>query len=80
MLIVLRPVFEEVREGRILYKIKHLQSQIVGFFFCASLGPGFARKWMFLTEKLNWKYSSPQQEHHLLLNLMRGYFTNSLCK
>jgi hypothetical protein len=29
---------------------------------------GFGQKWDVLTEKLNWKYSSPQQEHHQTKN------------
>jgi len=52
--------FEVVKEGRILYKIKHLQLQIVSVFYFT---PGFRqvldKNGMFWAEKTGWKYSSP---------------------
>jgi hypothetical protein len=47
-------VFEVVKEGRILYKIKHLQIQIVSvFYFTPGLRQVLDENGVFLTEKMS---------------------------
>jgi hypothetical protein len=61
MFCVLRPSFEVVKEGRILKKIKHIQTQFVGGFYAPVLSQVLRKSKVFLTEKMSWKYSSPHK-------------------
>jgi hypothetical protein len=53
-----RPFFEVVREGRILYEIKHLHNKSEEFFNFRKV---LNKNGMLLTKKMSWQYSSPYE-------------------